>query len=170
MSSASCYTNRRKVIANASVNKVEYPGSIATYRNAVLSVLNCVPNFLFVNYRENIRCPCKPPPPFVANECDILDDSGDSNIILDGNLGDESYVLDGMCILPFVVENGDILEGVQYSDTVVDGNTLDETTILEGNIIFPTIVGGILEGDRCAQVVFDGDGVGDAGIFDGNRV
>lgn len=65
MPSAACYTNRRRVLAESSVTKVEYPGKIAV-NDAILSVQNCSPNFQVLFYRSNPSCrPCKPTPSII---------------------------------------------------------------------------------------------------------
>ena len=55
MSSAACFTNRRRVIAEASLLKVQYPGKIAS-ENPLLPVQNCRPDFSVLTYVDNIPC------------------------------------------------------------------------------------------------------------------
>lgn len=55
MSSAACFTNRRRVIAESSLTKVQYPGKIAS-ENPLLPVRNCSPNFSILQYVDNVRC------------------------------------------------------------------------------------------------------------------
>lgn len=53
MPSAACYTNKRRVLAEASVTKVEYPGKIAV-NNGALSVRNCSPDFQVLSYTKPV--------------------------------------------------------------------------------------------------------------------
>ena len=50
MSSAACYTNKRRVIAEASLTKVQYPGKVAVNNDVILSVRNCSPDFSVLHY------------------------------------------------------------------------------------------------------------------------
>lgn len=49
MPSAACYTNKRRVIAEASLTKVQYPRQIAV-QNTLLSTENCERNFTPLTY------------------------------------------------------------------------------------------------------------------------
>ena len=54
MSSAACYTNKRRVLAESSLTKVQYPGRIANNNDVILSVQNCSPNFEVLNYTKPV--------------------------------------------------------------------------------------------------------------------
>jgi len=55
--SSQAYTNRIRVLAEASVIKVQYPGRIAT-DNKLSAAINCSPNFTTITYP--FICPCAP--------------------------------------------------------------------------------------------------------------
>jgi hypothetical protein len=55
MPSAACYTNKRRVIAEASLTKVQYPRQIAV-QNTLLPTENCSRNFITLNYQFKNSC------------------------------------------------------------------------------------------------------------------
>lgn len=55
MPSAACYINKRRVIAEASVTKVQYPQQIAV-QNTLLPSENCSRNFATLNYTFKNCC------------------------------------------------------------------------------------------------------------------
>lgn len=57
MSSAACYTHKKRVIAEASITKVQYPGRVANNNDSILSVKNCSPNYLQILYQPK-KCDC----------------------------------------------------------------------------------------------------------------
>lgn len=103
MSSAACYTNKRRILAQASVTKVQYPGRIAVNNDSIFSVINCNSDYDTIDYITTKPCcvspivvPPQPPPSF----SDILDG---------GN---------------YITESTDILDGGNYtteSGTILDG-------------------------------------------------
>ena len=105
MSSAACYTNRRRVLAEASVTKVQYPGRVATNNDTILSVRNCSPDYDIMNYVTTKPCcvspivvPPEPPqPPVISGILDGGNFTTQSMNILDGgNYATESTtILDG---------------------------------------------------------------------------
>lgn len=56
MSSAACYTNKVKVVAQAKNTKVNYPGGEAKNNDKVYATLGCNPNFAIQNYVPLTRC------------------------------------------------------------------------------------------------------------------
>jgi hypothetical protein len=54
--SAQCYTNKRRVLAEASVRKVHYPGSVALNNNPLYASINCKPDFNKVVYLIKLCC------------------------------------------------------------------------------------------------------------------
>lgn len=100
--SSAWYTNRKRVLAEAALTKVQYPGKIAV-NNAILSVQNCQPNFSVLDYTPLVNCSkCKLPNPVIPEPSlgDILDGGNyttESTTILDGgNYTTESTtILDG---------------------------------------------------------------------------
>ena len=54
MSSAACYTNRVKVVAQAKNTKVNYQGGEAKNRDSIYATLGCNPNFTVQNYK--VQC------------------------------------------------------------------------------------------------------------------
>jgi hypothetical protein len=83
MSSAACYTNRRRVKAESKLSKIQYPRGIAT-RNVYLTAENCKPDYSELTYVWRFNCVCRPTPP----SCIQIYNGGNSNtvtyIILDG--------------------------------------------------------------------------------------
>lgn len=56
MPSAACYTNKRRVLAESSVTKVQYPGKIAVNNDVILSARNCSPDFGVLVYKVLPNC------------------------------------------------------------------------------------------------------------------
>ena len=56
MSSAACYTNKRRVIAESKNSKVNYPGNIANGSQPLLPTLGCNPNFTVQSYTVPPSC------------------------------------------------------------------------------------------------------------------
>jgi len=54
--SAQAITNRRRLVAEASVLKVQYPKNIAS-ASPIVATLNCNPSFQSITYKD--ICPCK---------------------------------------------------------------------------------------------------------------
>lgn len=96
MPSAACYTNKRRVIAEASITKVQYPRQIAV-QNTLLSTENCPRNFLSLNYVHNIPCNTHCLSPAIGGILDGGYTSTQSLIILDGgnHAIEPSTILDG---------------------------------------------------------------------------
>lgn len=55
MSSAACYINKRRVIAEASLIKVQYPRQVAV-QNTLLPAENCARDFRTLNYAFKNCC------------------------------------------------------------------------------------------------------------------
>lgn len=55
--SSQAYTNRIRILAEASAIKVQYPSSIAS-DNRLSATINCSPNFTTIIYP--FVCPCAP--------------------------------------------------------------------------------------------------------------
>jgi hypothetical protein len=53
--SAQAYTNKRRVLAQASLLKVQYPTTVA-FTNRLVSAINCNQNFQTIQYKD--ICPC----------------------------------------------------------------------------------------------------------------
>ena len=53
---AQCYTNKKRILAEASVRKVQYPGSIGLNNNPIYSAINCKPDFNNLNYVSKVCC------------------------------------------------------------------------------------------------------------------
>lgn len=95
--SAQSYTNKRRILAEAALKKVQYPGRVALNNKPILSALNCSPDFSVINYVPNRKC-CIPTPPLPPCIETILDGgmAGTTGyIIYDGNCGDNCYMLSG---------------------------------------------------------------------------
>ena len=54
--SAQCYTNKRRVLAEASLRKTQYPGSIGLNNNPIYASINCNPDFTKLTYLINRCC------------------------------------------------------------------------------------------------------------------
>ncbi len=54
--SAGCYTNLRKIVAEAKNTKVEYPGNVAKNWNVLQPTINCNPNFQVIEYVQICNC------------------------------------------------------------------------------------------------------------------
>jgi hypothetical protein len=54
--SAQCYTNKRRILAEASLRKTQYPGSIGLNNNPLYASINCKPNFTELVYLINRCC------------------------------------------------------------------------------------------------------------------
>ena len=97
--SAQAYTNKLRILAEAAVTKVHYPGRVALNKNPILSTINCSPDFSVVNYVENPKCCVYIPPIVIPDECINTLDGGVSEtigyIIYDGNCLDICNVLSG---------------------------------------------------------------------------
>jgi hypothetical protein len=55
--SAQAYTNRRRVLAEVGVQKVQYKKFIAENRNPLAATINCDPNFSPIIYKDICTCP-----------------------------------------------------------------------------------------------------------------
>lgn len=131
MSSAACYTNRRRVKAESNLTKVQYPRGVAT-RNGYLSTQNCSPNFSVLNYiwKRN----CKPCPPQI---CIDGYDGGNSNTV--------TYIyLDGgnACTLASIVRSGGNATTSScipsYIQTLIlsgGTSTTNPSSIYDGNVL-----------------------------------
>ena len=100
--SSAWYTNKRRVLAEAALTKVQYPGRIAN-TNPILPVQNCQPNFSILNYVVPTNCrkykSCAPvvEEPTLGSILEGGDYTTESTTILDGgNYTTESTtILDG---------------------------------------------------------------------------
>lgn len=94
--SAQAYTNKLRILAEAAITKVQYPGRIALNKNPILSTINCSPDFSVIDYVPIPKCCVFNP---LNNICiDILDGGMSQTIgyiIYDGNCLDICYVLSG---------------------------------------------------------------------------
>lgn len=54
--SAQSYTNKRRILAEASVTKTMYPQRV-TYNNPILATRGCTPNFNNISYTTICACP-----------------------------------------------------------------------------------------------------------------
>jgi hypothetical protein len=80
--SAQCYTNRRRVLAEASLLKVQYPGSIALNNNPLHASVNCNPDFNKVVYLIKLCCFKNPPNTVPDGEYTLILGAGDSSAII----------------------------------------------------------------------------------------
>jgi hypothetical protein len=55
--SAQAYTNRRRVLAEASVLKVQYKKGVAVNNRSIYATINCIPNFEQLSYTPACFCP-----------------------------------------------------------------------------------------------------------------
>lgn len=55
--SAHAYTNRRRILAEVSVPKVQYKKFIAQNRNHLAATINCDPDFRRLQYKDICTCP-----------------------------------------------------------------------------------------------------------------
>ncbi len=101
MPSAACYTNKRRVIAEASLTKVQYPQQIAV-QNTLLPTENCSRNFSSVIYYTHIVCRTNcnkyyPPQPIFGSIIDGGSGLSEYTTILDGGSGttESTTILDG---------------------------------------------------------------------------
>jgi hypothetical protein len=100
--SSAWYTNRKRVLAEAALTKVQYPGRVAV-NNVILSVQNCQPNFSVLDYIPPVNCrkykSCNPvvPEPTLGSILDGGNYTTESTTVLDGgNYTTESTtILDG---------------------------------------------------------------------------
>lgn len=146
MSSAAWYINKRRVLAEASLTKIEYPGRIENI-NPLLPVRNCSPNYSVISYIDNVCCkPSKPvpivPPPVLGCNLDGGNSLSGPSIILDGN--GSSTILDGngYCVAPFSC-NLDAGNSSTVPTMIFDGN--GASFILDGNglcITFANFIDG----------------------------
>ena len=101
--SAQCYTNKRRILAETGVLKVQYPKNTALNNKSIYSTVNCSPDFSPITYVPVCKCPFDgrglPSPPyrfqgildggnFLTNSTAIIDGgifATESSIILDGN-------------------------------------------------------------------------------------
>lgn len=99
--SAQCYTNKRRILAEASVRKVQYPGSVGLNNKAIYASIGCNQDFKELVYLINLCCkkiPNNAPP---EPELFVTLDGGSSNtdilVIVDGgNAITRSYeIIDG---------------------------------------------------------------------------
>jgi len=83
--STQAYTNKRRIIAEASQRKTQYPGFIGLNNNPIYASINCRPDFSEITYSHIQR-----------QKCCIISSSGLSSI-LDGENSRtaSSIVLDG---------------------------------------------------------------------------
>lgn len=56
MSSAACFTNKVKVIAQAKNTKVEYPGNVGSNSDPLKATIGCSPNFSVQVYTPLPAC------------------------------------------------------------------------------------------------------------------
>ena len=136
MSSASTYINRRRVLVEASITKVQYPGKIEN-KNPLLPVRNCYPNYSVLRY--SVRRCCRfisEPEPVTGLGC-ILDAGNydtEATIILDGGSSttNATFILDGIsyCVSG-ILEGGN--SSSEFSQILDGGNALTESTnVLDG--------------------------------------
>jgi hypothetical protein len=98
--SAQAYTNKLRLLAEAGVTKVQYPGRIALNKNPILSTSNCSPDFSVINYIPNPRC-CvysQKNIPVIDLCIDTLDgglSQTNGYIIYDGNCKSNCYIISG---------------------------------------------------------------------------
>jgi hypothetical protein len=62
--SAQCYTNRRRIRAEASVLKVQYKKGVTVNNNPIYATLNCLPDFQELTYIPACECPFNGRGPF----------------------------------------------------------------------------------------------------------
>lgn len=55
--SAQSYTNKRRILAEASVVKAQYMKSVAVNKNSIYATINCLPNFQPITYIPTCSCP-----------------------------------------------------------------------------------------------------------------
>ena len=55
--SAQSYTNKRRILAEASVVKVEYKKGLAVNKNTIYATINCLPDFQQITYIPVCKCP-----------------------------------------------------------------------------------------------------------------
>ena len=98
--STQCYTNKRRILAEASLRKVQYPGSIGLNNNPLYSSINCKADFKELIYLINrccVRNTVKVPAPDPILIISGGRSSSNTNSILDaGNAStNSSDVVDG---------------------------------------------------------------------------
>lgn len=54
--SAQCYTNKRRILAEASLRKTQYPGSVGLNNNPIYASINCKPDFSKLVYLIKVCC------------------------------------------------------------------------------------------------------------------
>ena len=60
MRTASCYTNKVKIVAYAKNKKVEYPGGVAKNWETLQATLPCNPDFTIQTYAASLPCNYNP--------------------------------------------------------------------------------------------------------------
>lgn len=55
--SAQSYTNKRRILAEASVLKAQYMKGVAVNKNSIYATINCLPNFQQITYVPTCSCP-----------------------------------------------------------------------------------------------------------------
>lgn len=119
MRSSASFTNRRRVLAEASITKVQYPGRVANNNDSILSVKNCLPDYSELIYKTKFCC--QPPRiPYFGCNIDGGNSTTESDTILQGDDITRIFDGNGTCSTAF----GSILDGgyaAMYVDIIIDG-------------------------------------------------
>lgn len=109
MRSSASFTNKKRVLAEASVTKVQYPGRVANNNDSILSVKNCSPNFDQLEY--NVRFNCPPPQriPYFGCNIDGGNSTTESETIILGQ--GSSFIFDGNGTCSSTSAFGSMLDG-----------------------------------------------------------
>ena len=142
--SAQCYTNRRRIRAEASVLKAQYKKGVTVNKNAIYATLNCLPDFQELAYVPICGCPFNgrgiiiPPiiPPLIITAID-----GGS---AETNLGDISFWVDG--------GNAETLSTNYW----FDGGTAGKSAYYDGGNAFSNPKTGIDGGRAGVRVYYNG--------------
>jgi hypothetical protein len=167
--SAQAYTNRRRIRAEASVVKAQYPKGITVNRNAIYATLNCLPNFQQITYIPICRCPFNgrgiivPPIPLlniVAIDGGSAEtDLGDISLWVDGGNAGTLYVaywFDG----GNAGKSGYYDGGNAFSNptTGIDGGNAGPSFYYNGGGAFSNPTTGIDGGNAGAPFYYNGGG------------
>ena len=102
--SAQSYTNKRRILAEASFAKAQYNKGLAVNNNSIYATVNCLPNFQQITYIPVCKCPFNgrgaPPRPRVPPCISLNILSGGSSktvgyVIYDGNCSQNCFIFSG---------------------------------------------------------------------------
>ena len=170
--SAQAYTNRRRILAEVGVPKVQYKKFIAQNRNPLAATINCNPDFRTLQYKDVCMCPFNgygpyvPIPPTPPPICIPTYDGGisttNANIIFSGS--------SSISIPTLPILEGGIQPSNNTTEQIYDGgiSTTSAGTVLTGSgsvtISNLPIVDGNIQEPICptiyiTQQIYDGGDV-----------